>query len=284
MSKKMDTKLITIANRQELEYYYLDFYNLLEQRLDKILPINNQLCNDIAKSMRYTLLSRGKRMRSLLCEAIGSCYEIETDVIVDISCSIEMIHTASIILDDMPCMDDSPTRRNKPANHLAYGEYTSILACVGLISKAVETILRLNQLNIETRNSLSRYFVTKIGINGMCAGQHADLKYKSTIDSNDVRFIIDSRKTSILFVCACVMSAIISKPKLTELIFLKHIGVHFGLAFQAINDIEDLPRNSQPNKLSDYALQHINLAKYYANKINTANTHILDLIDRAFII
>jgi geranylgeranyl diphosphate synthase type II len=144
---------------------------LVDGRLDELVPSGTGQAQALHESIRYSLLASGKRIRPVL--AILTCkYLGEKELaVLDPACAIEMVHTASLILDDMPSMDDASLRRGRPTNHLVFGDDTATLASVALLNRAFGVISEAEGLTALIRVELIRLLSEAIGSNGIIAGQ-----------------------------------------------------------------------------------------------------------------
>lgn len=210
----------------------IDFMRGFEQRLDTLL---DTVCaaTPLHAAMRYAALAPGKRTRpKLVLEIAGG-----TDAARDVACAIEMIHAASLILDDLPCMDDAQLRRGQATTHVVFGQPVAILAAVSLITHAFDVLAKLNipqtQLSV-----LVRELSQAVGANGMSAGQVLDLdaQAKTLVSVESV----NAMKTGALFVAAINMSAEIAQLGRREKAYLADSAAHLGLAFQLYDDIKDV--------------------------------------------
>src|SRR5262245_9471799 len=141
------------------------------------------MAEPVHEAMAYALLSPGKRIRPTLTLAVGEMYRADTRRLMPAACAIEMVHTASLVLDDLPCMDDSRLRRGRPACHVAFGEATAILAAIGLLNHAYAVLAGdvgdapVRQITRDRLKAVvARCLASAIGPNGVIGGQHADLE------------------------------------------------------------------------------------------------------------
>ena len=186
----------------------------------------------LLQSMRYSLFAPGKRLRPILvlgaCEALGG----RVRDALPAACAIEMIHTYSLIHDDLPAMDDDDERRGKPSNHKAFDEATAILAGDALQAAAFEIIARHTPKGANAAE-LVRELAVGAGAAGMVGGQVLDLAEGTKLHS------VHAKKTAALFHAATRMGAIAAHASKSDVKRLGVYGFHLGLAFQAIDDILD---------------------------------------------
>jgi len=244
------------------------------ERIDAILPSLLPLPRDMATNvawapsvhdaMAYAALAPGKRIRPTLMLAIGEMYGVRTARFLPAACAVEMVHTASLILDDLPCMDDAPTRRGRPACHVVFGEANAILASVGLLNHAYgilageipcdgpdrEAIPDITRDRL--RCLIARRLASAIGPDGVIGGQATDLAETkrgkgaaaAAIDLQTMEFI-HSHKTGSLFIASAEMGGILSGGTPPEVEALSAYAKNLGLAFQITDDLIDVEGSAQ---------------------------------------
>ena len=192
----------------------------------------------LAKSMRYSLLAGGKRIRPMLvlefCRIAGG----DPEMAMPIACAIEMLHTYSLIHDDLPCMDNDELRRGKPTNHVVFGECTATLAGDTLQAEAFGTILR-SDLSAERRAACAEILAGAVGLDGMCGGQYLDTIWEGRDLTEKELTEINSRKTGALLVAACQMGVAAAAGTEKMLDCAGHFGAAIGMAFQIRDDMLD---------------------------------------------
>ena len=162
--------------------------------------------------------------------------------------AVEMIHSYSLIHDDLPCMDDSPLRRGKPSVHAAFGEDMALLAGDGLLNLAFETILDpANRAGIPAERALSAAFALAkaAGVYGMVGGQVIDLESEGRAIDIDLLRILQEGKTAALIAAACEVGCIIGGGGARQVAAAQRYGIHIGLCFQMIDDILDVTSTSE---------------------------------------
>ncbi len=193
----------------------------------------------LAEAMRYSLLAGGKRIRPMLvlefCRVSGG----DVEAALPVACAIEMLHTYSLIHDDLPCMDNDELRRGRPTNHVVYGECTAVLAGDALQAEAFGTILR-SPLPAERRARCAEALADAVGLDGMCGGQYLDMLWEGKPLSEEELTEINSRKTGALLTAACRMgvAAAGGGEDLDEA--AARYGAALGLAFQIRDDMLDV--------------------------------------------
>ena len=214
--------------------------NEINQRLENIL--SQYPDGKVKEAMYYSLKAGGKRIRPLIVLQVIRAYGHDYRKYIDIACALEMIHTYSLIHDDLPGMDNDDLRRGKPTCHKQFGEATAILAGDGLLNEAVNIILQTN-LDDSLKLSLVSCLYTSSGINGMILGQEYDIENEDKKLSKETLDKIHHYKTGKLLSCAFQMGALIASPN--DLEILKQIGYKIGLAFQIQDDILDVTSDAK---------------------------------------
>ncbi|MEG6585641.1 polyprenyl synthetase family protein [Dendrosporobacter sp. 1207_IL3150] len=213
---------------------------LIDQCLDKFVPADNSAVSVILESMRYSLFAGGKRLRPILLMAAADAVGGKGERFLNVACGLEMIHTYSLIHDDLPAMDNDDYRRGKPTNHKVYGDGLAILAGDALLTAAFETMLK--QEDVEAKNLLKviREISFAAGPYGMVGGQAIDLASEGkTIDMDTVKFMHQA-KTGALFKAAIRAGAILANASKDQVELLSTFADNFGLAFQITDDILDV--------------------------------------------
>ena len=195
----------------------------------------------LEQSMRYSLMAGGKRLRPCLVIEFAKLFGAPEKACLDYACSIEMIHTFSLIHDDMPCMDNDELRRGKPTNHIVFGDATALLAGDALIAYAFETIegeMLSDRQNLLASKALARH----TGVCGMCAGQQIDLQSEGKKIDTETLETLHAKKTGALIKCACILGCI-AAGKLKGCREYEDACTYaekIGLAFQIADDILDV--------------------------------------------
>jgi len=209
--------------------------------LDRFLLPETAEPESIHKAIRYSVFSGGKRFRAGLCIAACEAFGGDAERILPVASGIELIHTYSLIHDDLPCMDNDDERRGKPSLHKAYPEGHAMLTGDFLLTYAFEILASSPNLTAEQRialiQSLSRYS----GEEGMAGGQASDLEWQRSGYQPDWQefAIMLSKKTAALFACAFEMGGIIANASNEDILLLRDAGLAYGLAFQIQDDIAD---------------------------------------------
>lgn len=211
---------------------------LIDENLDKFLEI--QYPENIFKSMYYSVLAKGKRLRPIMClEACRICGGNIEDAIPT-ACAIEMLHAQSLIHDDLPCMDNDDFRRGNPTNHKVFGEAIAVLAGDALLSLAPQIIIQKSKnLDDKTKLKLIEEYCITAGAYGLIAGQVVDIESEGKEISADTLEFIHTHKTADLFKFALKAGAIIANANIEKINAMEEIGQKLGFAFQICDDILD---------------------------------------------
>lgn len=212
----------------------------IERRLDELVPSAPDSPQRLHEAMRYSLLAGGKRVRPIVTLMVTDHLGGQVDLALDPACAIEMVHTASLILDDLPCMDDARLRRGRPANHLVFGENTAVLAALALLNEAYAVLARSPQLAPELRLTLVEQLTRAIGSDGLIGGQERDLNEGDCGQDPAALERIHDQKTAALFViCVELGARIAGVDDDGRLEPLRSFGRNLGLAFQILDDLLD---------------------------------------------
>lgn len=220
-----------------------DYTKLIEEALLSYLPTDRQREQALVDAVRYSLTLKGKKVRpSLLlafCELCGGSAETA----LPFACGVEMIHTYSLIHDDLPCMDDDDYRRGQPANHKVYGEDIALLAGDALQSMAYAAMLSpqaVDQVGAERAARAARVLAEKSGLLGMVGGQVIDLSLENS--EADIATVqqMEEKKTARLIEAACMMGCIAAGADDERIAAAERYAHAIGLAFQIVDDILDV--------------------------------------------
>ncbi|XP_031387666.1 geranylgeranyl pyrophosphate synthase, chloroplastic-like isoform X3 [Punica granatum] len=232
--------------------YSLDFKDYMARKvaavneaLDAAVPLHAPLT--IHEAMRYSLLAGGKRLRPIFCIAASELVGGTQSKAMPTACALEMIHTMSLIQDDLPCMDNDDLRRGKPTNHKVYGEAIAILTSDSLLALAIEHCTeKANGMNPILIVRAIQEIARLAGAKGIVAGQEADIRSEgiSNVDLKELEFI-HQHKTAALFEASVVLGAIIGGGSSKEVEKLRNFGRTAGLLFQVVDDILDVTKSTQ---------------------------------------
>lgn len=191
------------------------------------------------QAMSYSTMCGGKRIRPFLVLAFCRLFGGNTDAALPYACAIEMIHTFSLIHDDLPCMDDDDLRRGKPTNHKVFGEAQALLAGDALTFSAFECALGNPYVTPENRAAAAMLLARAAGADGMCQGQMLDMESEGKAIDFDALLSLHAHKTGALIRAAAKLGAIAAGADKNALDAADAYGAGIGLAFQIIDDILD---------------------------------------------
>ncbi|HHW40704.1 MAG TPA: polyprenyl synthetase family protein [Syntrophomonadaceae bacterium] len=215
---------------------------MINAALDRYLPPASQYPPKIHEAMRYSLFAGGKRLRGALVLAVAELLYMEPKRVLPVAASLEMIHTYSLIHDDLPAMDDDDYRRGKPTCHRVFGEAVAILAGDALLTLAFQTLSGLKEegfdagLIVKIVEEVSR----AAGTEGLIGGQVVDLESEGIQVVSDTLAYIHEHKTGALFRVAVRSGALLAGADALQLQALTDYAAAFGLAFQITDDILDI--------------------------------------------
>jgi geranylgeranyl diphosphate synthase type II len=215
--------------------FFAEYQQAVDADLQRRCAVGHDL---VEQSMAYTLLAPSKRVRPVLTLLTAELCRGNRPQALPVAVAVEMVHASSLILDDLPSMDDAPLRRGKPSNHLKFGEAIAILAAFGLLNRAFGTIA--GSYDDETANRLVRLFSDAVGSQGLVGGQAADLLATDASINFETLERIHRGKTGALFVAAANAGAITAGAGDNELQSLTAFAKNLGLAFQIIDDLLDV--------------------------------------------
>jgi len=211
----------------------------IEDALDRQLPPLGSRPAALHEAMRYTLLAPGKRLRGVVVLATSEMLRGAPEPAVDLACAVEMVHAASLILDDLPCMDDASLRRGRAVVHEVSGEANAILAAVGLLNAAFAAIGSAAGIKDKLRRRLIERLTHAIGGSGLIGGQVVDLEATGKPIDLEALEYIHSHKTGALFIAAAELGAMQAAGRARDLEALRHWAKNLGLAFQITDDLLD---------------------------------------------
>lgn len=238
-----------MSNQQVIHFslpeYLTQRQDWVEQALDQAIPVLHP--ETLYKSMRYSLLGGGKRLRPILCLASCELMGGTLDIAMPTACALEMIHVMSLIHDDLPAMDNDDYRRGKLSNHKVFGDTIAILAGDALWALAFEQIARQTQgVPADRILQVVATIGRAIGAKGLIGGQVADLaaEGKSDISLEALNFI-HTHKTGALLEAAVIAGATLAGASEPDLKRLSNYAKNIGLAFQIVDDVLDVTRTSK---------------------------------------
>jgi farnesyl diphosphate synthase len=253
-----------------IEQQLLDVTQAVDHHIAALLPKGEDI---LSQAMRYSALSAGKRLRPFMLVVTADIWGVERKYSLRAAAALEIIHSYSLIHDDLPAMDNDDFRRGMPSCHKRFDEATAILAGDSLLSLAFEILADDNtHPDPGVRCQLVKILAENIGVNGMAGGQVLDLIYeRQTRAEYKDMMKMQWMKTARLFIASCLMGSTLGYAKYEEQQSLIKYAEAFGLAFQFIDDLEDISPQSN--------LSNNNIAKLLGEEKTRKHAH--EFIDQA---
>ena len=220
----------------------------MERRLPALLPSEAERPASIHRAMRYAALGPGKRIRPILTLAVAEMFGArDLEPVVDVGAAVELVHACSLVLDDLPAMDDAELRRGRPTTHRAFGEEVALLAAFALLNRAYSLVaasaqrLRLSRYSPE---DMVHHLAGAIGTRGLIGGQALDLESRpEELDLERLEYI-HSHKTGALFLAAAELGAMAADARRKDFEAVSRFAKNLGLAFQIEDDLLDVLASS----------------------------------------
>jgi geranylgeranyl diphosphate synthase type II len=281
-----------MQNRLELDRLLAESRASIEIELNNLLPSSATAPEKIHQAIRWSVFAGGKRFRPALLLATGQAFGAANKVLIKTACAFEMVHTYSLIHDDLPAMDDDDLRRGRPTCHVRFDEATAILAGDALQTLAFRTIAEDPGLSAETRIALISELAGAAGTpEGMVAGQALDMEGETRQVNGAQLEEIHRLKTGALIVAAARCGAMIGGAGESELVAVTNYGSYLGLLFQITDDFLDVTataealgktpgKDARSNKATYPALLGIEETRAAAIRAHRDACDALDQIDR----
>lgn len=228
-----------------LSLYFAEKSALIEKHLDQLVPEQTVPYNALYQAARYSLLGGGKRLRPLLVLATAEMLGVKDLQALSAACALELIHTYSLIHDDLPCMDNDDFRRGKPSLHKKYSEGHAVLTGDFLLTHAFEIVVTDSWLSSEQKVQLVHTLATQSGGPGMIGGQLMDIQAEGKKIDLETLQTIHHYKTGALITASITCGAIIAEASSRDLEHLQKFGNDIGLAFQIIDDVLDVTASNE---------------------------------------
>jgi len=222
-----------------------EYQLLVDAELDRLVPPETAPPETIHRAMRYSLFAGGKRIRPILCMEAARTVSGSLDGVVSAACSLELIHTYSLIHDDLPALDNDDYRRGKPTNHKVFGDAMAILAGDALLTLAFCVLAQLNTAPERKSRMVGELAVAAGTVGGMIGGQVADLEGEGKPPEAGLLETIHRAKTGALLRASLRIGAIFAGATEAQYQALSCYGEHIGLAFQIVDDILDVEESSE---------------------------------------
>ena len=215
-----------------------EYLSRINEHLKYSIQLKNERYKGLYDAMTYSLNAGGKRIRPILtlefCRIAGG----KTEDAIQVACAVEMLHTYSLIHDDLPCMDNDDLRRGRPTNHIVFGECNALLAGDALLTEAFFQI-STSPLNDAVKIRCIGVLSDAAGLNGMCGGQYMDTNFDKSFDERDI-VIINTLKTGALLKAACIMGVVCAQGTEKQIAAASAFGDCLGRAFQIRDDVLDV--------------------------------------------
>lgn len=281
--------------------YLQDKKNRIDRQLGLLLPETQGPLQHLYQAARYSLFGKGKRIRPILALAASEIFQVEEDIALIPACTLELIHTYSLIHDDLPSMDNDDFRRGKPTLHKVYSEGHALLTGDFLLTYAFEILAKVPNVPDEKKIKLIHTLSDRSGSNGMIGGQAMDIDaVDKELELSTLRYI-HQLKTGALITASIEFGGILGNANTSQMEILRQFGNQVGLAFQIIDDIQDVTMSEQKhgkyipsdviNKKSTYvtllglekskqiAIQLFDSALNKLSQLNLETTHLRQLAE-----
>ncbi|WP_081673719.1 polyprenyl synthetase family protein [Pseudomonas cremoricolorata] len=222
-----------------------------EARLEAVLPVAGNARELVTAAMRDCTLAPGKRLRPMLLMLIAEGLGAPRAASLDLACAVELVHAASLVLDDLPCMDNAQLRRGRATVHLAFGEDVAVLAAVALLSHAFGLVAVIDGVRPEVRNRLVATLAQAIGVQGLVKGQLQDLREGGSARSAGEIAQTNQLKTGVLFAAIIDMACDLGDAPASVRSPLQAFAVELGHAFQLRDDLRDRDPDSGKDQGKD---------------------------------
>lgn len=218
-------------------------FGLLRRQVDRELTLHFEQKQgsdgQVCQAMRESVLAGGKRLRPIMTVVAAQDLGCRTSAPLRAGCAVELVHTASLLLDDLPCMDDAAMRRGRPAAHVRFGEDVAILAAIALLSDAYAMAASLPGVPGDKAVLMVASLSQAIGLNGLVAGQYKDLRFGIKARERETELVND-QKTGSLFMTCLEMAANLAEAEAPAADALRAYGCEIGRAFQLFDDLLDM--------------------------------------------
>jgi geranylgeranyl diphosphate synthase type II len=231
----------------DLKAYLEEKRVIVDEALRKVFPEPEGPAGEVVRSMTYSLFAGGKRLRPILCMAGAEAVGGEGKDVLPLACALELIHTYSLIHDDLPVMDNDDIRRGKPTNHKVFGDAVALLAGDGLLTEAFRLMSSETLAKTGDPHSLLRVISlvgSAAGYRGMVGGQVVDIRSEGRQVEPSILEFIHARKTGALISASVASGAILGGGKEDKISAITLYGGNIGLAFQVADDILDVEGDS----------------------------------------
>jgi geranylgeranyl diphosphate synthase type II len=228
-----------------LKEFFAEQQSRIEAALDRFTPAESEHPSTIHRAMRHSLFAGGKRIRPILCIAAAEAVGNDSPAVINAACALEMIHTYSLIHDDLPALDNDDFRRGKPTCHKVYGEAMAILAGDALFTLAIQTLTRIDSDPARVVALIRELSFASGTVDGMIGGQVTDIEGERQPPTPELLDSIHRAKTGALLRASVRMGGIAAGGSNAQVEALSNYGEHVGLAFQIVDDILDVEESTE---------------------------------------
>lgn len=268
----------------------------IEAIIKKYLPVESEFQKTVIEAMNYSVEAGGKRLRPMLMQETFRLFGGEGEVVEPFMAAMEMIHTYSLVHDDLPAMDNDEYRRGRKTTHVVYGECVAILAGDGLLNYAFETACQAFDLESDYKKVAQalKVLAKKAGVYGMIGGQTADIEAETMAEekiTEELLLFIHKNKTAALIESSMMIGAILAGATKEEVSVIEKIGYNIGIAFQIQDDILDIisslevlgkmtGSDEKNNKVTYVSLNGMEKSKEDVEKLSTEAISLLQSFEK----
>ncbi len=288
MRVALDKEALNNTTLESIKRHLQENRALVDEELDRLLPAEDEYPTSIHKAMRYSVFAGGKRLRPTLCLEAGRMYGGDEKSLLRVGSALELIHTYSLIHDDLPALDNDDLRRGKPTSHKAFGEATAILAGDALLTLAFEVISAPGPPSDPSRLRVIHELACGIGTRGgMVGGQVVDLETSDRASDPRTLDYIHRAKTGAFIRAAVRCGALCARAGEGDLLRVSSFGEKVGLAFQIVDDLLDVlgseanlgksvGKDGQQHKATYPALHGIEESQQIASRLTHEACEVLE--------
>lgn len=251
----------------KLDTYLKERKAVVEDALFQCLPSGNECPAQLSEAISHAVKSGGKRLRPILCLAAAEAAGGESSAAMFPACAVEILHTYTLVHDDLPCMDNDLLRRGQPTVHAKYGEALAILAGDALLTLAFEIVAKTPVVNAKTMTDLVTELSHASGASGVIGGQVEDINVAGNVSAEKIHYVFE-HKTADLFRAAMCMGAVSIEAPHQVISQISTYAGHLGFSFQIIDDILDAEQAESDDKpeLSCLDIMSIEDARVWATE------------------
>ncbi len=234
-----------------------EYVRLIDDNIEDFIPVPDEKYSRLTDAMKYACTDGGKRVRPLLCLEFANICGADVKDALPFAMGVEMIHSYSLVHDDLPCMDNDDMRRGKPSTHKKFGEGLGLLAGDALLTHAFSAMLAAVCSDDKKVRAVS-YLSENAGVNGMIGGQVIDTETEGAIIDAETLFLMDKLKTSALIKCACVLGCIFG-GRYDYIPYAESFAENLGIAFQIVDDLLDFAEGEDNSDIVNNKATYVSL-------------------------